>query len=89
MTYSAADFVEDATELLTQVGYQLHENYDEEAQEEVHWFSWTQQGMDIEVGEDCGDPLVATMTALRHWCANARILSVEETIAIEHELGGA
>ena len=82
MTYSAADFVQDATELLTQVGYSFHENYDEEAQEEVHWFSWTQKGMDIEVGEDCPDPLVATMTALRHFTNNAVILSCEQEAAI-------
>lgn len=82
MTYSAADFVQGATELLTQVGYTLHENFDEEAQEEVHWFSWTQNNMGIEVGEDCKDPLVATMTALRHFTNNAVILSCEQEEAI-------
>ena len=84
MSYDCPDFVDDATDLLADAGYTFHNRESTEEDQglcigdTVHWFAWTDGKMDIECGEDCGDALVATIQALRHWMQNTRILSVEE-----------
>ena len=91
MSYDCPDFVDDATGLLAEAGYTFHErteDNDGQGDATVHWFAWTDGNMDVEVGEDCPDPLVATMTALRHWMQNTRILSCEEEKALDRIADG-
>lgn len=77
MSYTASDFVMEATAHLTEKGYSFHNGHDHEAPQfgiDGWWFVWSGNGMSsYEVGETVGTELEALGTALEHFVKNAEI----------------
>lgn len=84
MSYTAPDFSDDVIKSLTADGYvvlgrdsdgnDLEPEHCTDEAEGVFWFTWAAPGMaECEVGDDCDNPLLAWLSALRHRLANSTI----------------
>ena len=86
MSYTAPDFSDDVIARLRDVGYTVHggdlnedgsvtpfEDQTDIEAADAFWFTWVQEGRDIETGPTVGYELVAWSTAMEHWFEIARI----------------